>query len=245
MRPLALVLVCLALCGGATRAAAEERPAVAALSDEELETRTRFLERAILKNAHYTKTWHGLFTTGYGLGFAYEAARAVEARHGGAHQADYAIGAGKAAVGVIGRMARAPRAVFGQTPEEAAPGTDRESRERRLAVAEAMLKQDAHDNDRRYSWIGHGLNVALNVAGLLVIGLRYHDWALAGQSTGISIGVGELSIWTQPWQAKSAWKEYSHEYRPVGGPSPLTQGARAPGSSSIPENGASALSVSF
>jgi hypothetical protein len=54
--------------------------------------------------------------------------------------------------------------------------------------------------------------VVLNVAGMLIVGLAYHNWTLAGESLAIGFPIGEISIWSQPWQAKRAWKQYVNQY---------------------------------
>jgi hypothetical protein len=75
-----------------------------------------------------------------------------------------------------------------------------------------MLRRDAQQNDNRYSWIGHTLNLALNLAGFLYIGVGYRNWALATESGLVGFGVGEASIWLQPWTAKSGMKRYRQRW---------------------------------
>ena len=181
------------------------------MPDAELDERERFLDAAIARNAHLTRIWHGMFTGGYALGFVVQASRAVSAQHR-SPRFDLSYSAAKAAFGVVGRMARPTRAVLGPTPEELYPGDSHARRAERLLAAEAMLRLDAKQNDNRYKWYAHVINVVLNVTGGLVTGLVYHDWSRGITSLGIGIGVGELSIWTQPWQAKRSYKEYKARY---------------------------------
>ena len=211
------------------------------MPEEEMEARERFLDAAIEHNAHLTRVWHGIVTGGYALGFVVEAARAVSAKHPSPRW-DLSFGAAKAAFGVVGRIAHPPRAVFGPTPMQLYPGDGHAERAQRLLAAEAMLKLDAKQNDNRYLWYSHVINVALNVAGGLVSGLYYHDWARGVSSIAIGTAVGELSIWTQPWQAKRSYKEYQKRYGLAGSGASL---ATPRASSSKVQHGPSLLSLSF
>ena len=118
------------------------------MSDVELDERLRYLTVEIAKNAHYARAWHGVFVTMYGAGLMVESARAAIETESAA-RADYTYGAVKALIGVAGRLARPLRAVAGPSPEEVAPGDDRPARLQRLRVAEAMLRVDAKESDRR------------------------------------------------------------------------------------------------
>jgi hypothetical protein len=177
------------------------------LSDAELDERATYLEAELARNAHETRIWYGAVTTAYAAGVVVEADLALDTRSRPAI-ADYTVGAVKATIGVVGRLARPPRCVFGPTPGELVPGQDRASRAQRVLVAESLLRVDAKENDHRYSPLSHSLNVGLNVIGMLIIGLGYHDWARAGESVAVGLAFGELTIWTQPWHAKAAWKRY-------------------------------------
>ena len=214
------------------------------MPESEMEERERFLDEAIAHNARLSRVWHGIWTAGYGLGFVVEAARAVSAKHH-SPRFDLSYGAAKAAFGVAGRMARPVRAVFGPTPDQLYPGGSHAEHAERLLAAEAMLRLDAKQNDNRYKWYGHAINVALNLAGGLVSGLVYHDWARGASSISIGIAVGEASIWTQPWQAKRAYKEYKKRYGLSGSSSGASSLSSTPGAASKVGHGPGLLSLSF
>ena len=184
---------------------------IPAMDDEEVDERSAFLEQAIKRNARLTQLWHGLFVTMYATGLVVEVEHSVAATDAAA-RADYAVSAAKAVIGVAGRAARPLRAVLGPRPIELYPGSDRISRARRLLVAERILRIDAKDNDRRYFWVSHVVNVGFNLVGMFIVGFGYHDWGRAGESAGIGIAVGELSIWSQPWTAKHDWRTYQREF---------------------------------
>jgi hypothetical protein len=83
-------------------------------------------------------------------------------------------------------------------------------------VAEAMLRMDARESDRRYQWIGHTLNFGLNLVATLVIGLGWKHWDQALESGAVGVAIGEISIWTQPWRAKRDWKRYVERWGTAG-----------------------------
>ena len=212
------------------------------MPESEMDERERFLDAAIQHNAHLTQAWHGVVTGGYALGFVVEAARAVSAKHP-SPRFDLSYGAAKAAFGVAGRMARPVRAVFGPSPKELYPGDSHAARAQRLVAAEEMLRIDAKQNDNRYKWYSHTINLVLNLAGGLVTGLYYHDWARGASSIAVGVAVGEASIWTQPWQAKRAYKKDKQRY----GLSGSSSGASSLSSPPAPKvgHGPGLLSMSF
>ncbi len=191
--------------------AASEHDPTPDIPNVELDERVRFLDREIARNARLTRVWFALWSEVYAAGLVVQSARAaVETKP--AYRADFTVSAAKAVIGTVGRLARPPRAVLGPTAAELAPGGSHAARSRHLVVAEAMLRLDAKDNDRRYSWLAHTLNLGLNLAGALIVGFGYHDWRRGLESAAIGVAVGELSIWSQPWGAKRAWKRYALRY---------------------------------
>jgi len=196
---------------GPVEPASSTRDPLPTMSDQELHTRLDFVEEVVARNAHHTRLWFGFFTELYAAGAVVQSGRAV-IDDDPANRAEEAFSAAKAAVGVVARMAHPPRAVFGATPDELYPGDSHAALARRLVAAERMLRRDAQQNDNRYSWIGHTLNLALNLAGFLFVCIGYHDWALASESCAVGFLVGETSIWMQPWTAKSGMRAYRRRW---------------------------------
>jgi len=191
--------------------AEDPRDPLPSVSADELDERQAFVDRVLAANARNTRLWFGFYTQFYGAAMAAQAARAAT-QQDPAERADTAYSAAKGAVGVIARMAYPPRAVFGPAPVDLYPGTSHAARARRLLAAEAMLRRDARDSDRRYLWVGHVINATLNLTGALIVGIGFHDWQRGVTSAAIGLGIGELSIWTQPWTAKRGYRGYLARY---------------------------------
>jgi hypothetical protein len=179
------------------------------LTDEELEERSRFLEERLRKNRKLASLWQYGWTSFYAAGLVVESGWAAgddESR------ADHVVSASKAAIGVLVRSLRPPRSVRGDRPLRDLPVDTRVDKANRLLAAEALLAQDARESDRRYAVLAHATNVVLNVAGGLIVGLGYNDWKNALASSLIGVSVGEIMIWTQPWQGKRDWQSYRQRY---------------------------------
>ena len=104
-----------------------------------------------------------------------------------------------------------------------------DERARKLVVAERVLLRNVKETNGRFSWIAHTTNVVLNVAAGLIVWLGFHDGWLALESTLVGVGVGELQILSQPWNALIDLRAYQARFGgmattgPVGAP-PLAIG---------------------
>jgi hypothetical protein len=81
----------------------------------------------------------------------------------------------------------------------------------RLQLAESLLERNARESDLRYAWKKHVLTMLLNVAGGVVTAVA-GDWKRGTQSAALGIAVGELQIWTRPWQAKRDLRDYRRRF---------------------------------
>jgi hypothetical protein len=196
--------------------------ALPAIPDEEQEQRERihFIQGRLKKQMPEVMAWHVGWTTFYGLGLLVQSGRAVIATSD-AEVADNVVGSVKAAIGVVARLARAPDTIKGAHEMERLPEDTPEQRAHKLLVAERLLRRNAEECDRRYNLWAHGLNLALNIAGGLIIGLAYGDRDRALISAGVGIAVGELSIWSQPWRAKRDLTDYRRRFVTGLGRAPL------------------------
>jgi hypothetical protein len=83
-----------------------------------------------------------------------------------------------------------------------------------LARAEAQLERAVHDaHAERRSWLPHLGNLALNLAGALVVAEGFDEGSGWG-SGALGFVVGEIRIWTYPWQAESTLEEYRERFAP-------------------------------
>ena len=90
----------------------------------------------------------------------------------------------------------------------------------RLARAEQILRENAARSRReRRSWIPHAGNLALNLAGAVIVAKAFDEssgWA----SGALGFAVGEARIWSYPWQARGALTEYERRFPASGVPRP-------------------------
>lgn len=204
--------------------------------DNEVSTRLHFIEERLRCaepiNLAWQMTWAGV----YGVGMLVQSGRAVVSTDR-AERADLIVSAVKAGIGTLARVLRPPNAMFGTRELRGLPDATPEQRLYKLRRAEALLERNAHESDRRYLVVAHAANLALNLIGGLIVWLGYDDLGRAAESTGIGFAVGELSIWSQPWQPKHDWKEYQRRF---GGERQISLSATV-----TPEAGGGVLTIRF
>lgn len=89
-----------------------------------------------------------------------------------------------------------------------------------LAEAEQRLFDDADNEDSGIKWYWHLINLALNGAATLVIGLGFKDWSF-GTLVGVSgMALGTAQILTQPTRLITDAQEYK-----AGRPAPSNAGS--------------------
>jgi len=66
-------------------------------------------------------------------------------------------------------------------------------------------------HEERRSWRAHVGNLALNLAGAIVVAEGFDEGSGWG-SGALGIVVGEIRIWTYPWQAERALAEYERRF---------------------------------
>jgi hypothetical protein len=106
---------------------------------------------------------------------------------------------------------------------EAVPGQEPCAR---LADLERTLVYVARRERRGVALYQHGLGAALNVAGLLYLGLFHDQWVEGLLGALIGSAVGELRLWTQPRRAIRAVDGAKEERGPWIGVAPMGMGAR-------------------
>ena len=109
-----------------------------------------------------------------------------------AAEASLWVGASKAAIGSLSHLilrVKIPRGGSEADPCEHLASSERALREARKA-------------ERTTFFLNHAGSLGLNVAGMLVLGLRYDSWTDGMMSFALGWPVGLLSIYTQP---RGAW----------------------------------------
>lgn len=191
--------------------------------DERL--RLRFLERRMEDHASYATWWKHGWNAFYGVGIAFETTRAVLEVDHRATRANHIASASKAVVGLARGLWSTPIATQGfPTLEEADAYLAEESGEvpepaetaspcrRRLEVAKAWLAESAEDSHtHRWGWIPRTVNLALNGVAAVVVAETF-DYDAAYLSGAIGVAVGELRLWSYPYQAKGILEDYEYTF---------------------------------
>ncbi len=179
---------------------------LAALDQKELERRVGFLTRRLEERQPYARFWQNAFTSGWTLGIGIGALQAGLANDHD-DQLNGALTAGKAAFGVARLVLDPTPARLGADAILEIEGDGRAALEERLRAGEAQLADVVHRAGRRYNWLAHAGNIALNgAAGLTVI--LYGNPSDAVTQIGVSTIAGEIMLWTEPWAGREDLEEY-------------------------------------
>jgi hypothetical protein len=182
-----------------------------AARDAEVQARLRFIAERLDGEVACAQAWTWAWTTFNVAGGAFQAYRAVGTGNA-AERTDEIVAAAKAAIGIVGRLARPLYATRGAGELGGLPDATVEEREHKLVVAERLLRRNARETDIRLTWLPHVINVALNVLGAVIVWGVNDAPATAWQSAGIGIAVGEIVIWTQPVRAKRDLGDYQRRF---------------------------------
>jgi len=175
------------------------------LSDEEIERRLAFITERLDNGRRHAAYWQygwlavnggGTIVSGVQAGF-----------DGGNDQAYDIAEAGKSLIGTVYLLVQPMPGRDGAAPIRSMPDATHADRIARLLRAEEMLRATAVRSRERTSWLMHGGNIGLNlVTGAILLGLGAPD--LAAMSFFLDTAMGEVQIWTQPWQPRKDWEEY-------------------------------------
>jgi hypothetical protein len=180
------------------------------LDGDQVEERLRFIESRLKSEAVQARTWEAGWSMVFIGGLAYGSYQIAESRTS-AELTEGVVGASKSVLGAVG-MGLAPLKTSRGTHELDGIADDGSAdRRQRLRLAESLLRRNAQESDQRYAWKPHVLALALNLLGGIAICIA-KDLPRAAQSTGIAIAVGELQLWTQPWQAKRDLRQYRERF---------------------------------
>jgi hypothetical protein len=201
--------------------------------DPAIAARLRFLEPRLADHARYARRWWMAWNGVYAGGIVFSGTMAgIEDGRG--ERADGVVSVAKSAIGLSENLLAPPTAKTGVEPLRAIATASPRGCERRLALAEELLRRHVADaRKQRHSLGPHLENLALNLAGALIVAEGYDEGS--GWSSGaLGLVVGEIHIWTYPAQAEDTLKEYERRFRaPEPGdlgnsPDPTSRG-QAPG----------------
>jgi len=179
--------------------------------------RLRYLESHLDGKRTYADRWWKTWSAVYVGGIVVEGTRAGLTGDGG-ERADHIVTALKSGIGLTQNLLRPPPARLGTRDLGQVSTSTPDGCAQRLARAEAILRENAQASQKnRFAWRPHLGNLALNTAGAVIVAEGFHEdrgWI----SGAVGLAVGELRIWTYPWQAGSAWKEYQRRFPASGVP---------------------------
>ena len=82
----------------------------------------------------------------------------------------------------------------------------------RLARGERILRENADATTPFGPWYAHLINFGINGTGAVIVGAGFDDWRQGLISAGIGFAVGEVSLFTQPWEAGDDLEEYEAQF---------------------------------
>jgi hypothetical protein len=90
---------------------------------------------------------------------------------------------------------------------------------RAVEQAEGLLREAADESDARWTWTPHLSNVAVNLAGALIVTQGW-DEDQGWESMAIGIAVGEAMLWSHPWKGLDDLEEYESRFATAARPGP-------------------------
>jgi hypothetical protein len=172
--------------------------------------RVRFIEDRLESRRTYADYWWKGWMGAYGLGTVIQSVQAGTHDSDG-RKADYAISAAKALFGTARLALNPPTARVGADPMRAIEPVDAASCRQRVEVGEKLLRENAHESESRWNWKRHAANVAINVAGGIIVSQAF-DEDRGWTSAGVGIAVGEAMTFSHPWHGDDDLAEYEQKF---------------------------------
>jgi hypothetical protein len=118
-----------------------------------------------------------------------------------------AMQAGKSLIGVSYLLTDPMPGRHGADPIRALPSTTRAEKLEQLEQAERLFRHTVRRSEERTSWLMHLGNVGLHtITASVLLGLG--EEKDAAMSFVIDTAVGELQIWSRPWEPVQDWEDY-------------------------------------
>jgi len=172
--------------------------------------RVRFLEDRLDSRRTYADYWWKGWMGAYGLGTIIESVQASRHDNEG-RKADYAVSAAKAMFGTVRVAFSPPTAREGADPMRAIEPVDAPTCRQRVEVGEELLRKNAKESESRWDWKRHAANVAINVAGGIIVSQAF-DEDRGWTSAGVGIAVGEVMTFSHPWRGEDDLAEYEQKF---------------------------------
>jgi len=178
-----------------------------ALTEAQIDRRVTFLSERLDETKLHANLWqYGWLTINVG-GAAWSSYQASQDHRNG--QIKHAIQGGKSTIGIIYLLTDPMPGRQGADPIRALPSNTREEKLAQLEEAERLFRKTVRRARQRKLWLTHIGNFGLHAIAssiLLGIGEEKEAW----MSFLIDSSVGELQIWSRPWEPEGDWEEYEH-----------------------------------
>ncbi len=178
--------------------------------DADTQARLRWITDRLDSRERYADLWWRGWFGFYGIGTVVQATRAGLEDDGG-KRADLIVSAVKAAGGTTRLYFSRPVARLGADPLRAEPLSDQAACLERVRQGESLLQQAAKESGRRWDWKPHLANVAINMAGAVIVTEGF-DENEGWDNAAIGIAVGEAMLWSHPWKGRSDLEEYEARF---------------------------------
>jgi hypothetical protein len=177
----------------------------ASLSEEEIDRRVTFLTERLDATRTHALAWHyGWLTVNTGGAIWSSISASLD---DGTDQINNAMEAGKSTIGVIYLLTDPMPGRQGGEPIRALPASTHAEKLAQLEQAERLFRQTVRRSRQRTSWLMHIGNFGLHaVTASVLLGLGAEKDA--AMSFLIDSAVGEVQIWTRPWEPVRDWEEY-------------------------------------
>jgi len=175
------------------------------LTEDQIDRRIAFLSERLDDTWLHANLWQYSWLTINTGGAAWSSYQASQDhRHG---QVNHAMEAGKSTIGIIYLLTDPMPGRQGADPIRALPSSTREEKLVQLEQAERLFRKTVRRSQQRKMWLQHignyGLH-AITASVLLGLGEEKDAW----MSFLIDSTVGEIQIWSRPWEPVGDWKEY-------------------------------------
>jgi hypothetical protein len=188
-------------------ALASAQPRVRHDADErEIDARLAFLEERIDRQHTHAQIWWGSFLTVYTGGAVVQAARA-SIEEDRATEVDLWISSAKATLGAMRYLTNPYGGIEDLDPAPATPLT-RAGKLARVRHGERILEHNAEAQAKNRAWYVHASNLGINLVGGMIVAVGFDDPQTGFVSAGIGAVVGEIAIFTSPWEPEGDLAEY-------------------------------------
>jgi hypothetical protein len=177
----------------------------------EVGARLRYLEPRLEASSRYTQGWWWWWMAVNGGGMVESGVQAGLDHDRGQGALDV-TNAVQSAMGVADLVLDPPPLRRGVSKLQAIDVTAPAGCAARLQAAETLMKSSVADaHEKRFGWATHLGNLILNGVGAVIVAKGFGE--PGGWSSGaIGFAVGELQLWSYPWQIERTREEYERRF---------------------------------